>query len=67
MPATMEQLLRLGGQLVTAFGYLDDAGNRQVLVRVARVLKFGGRFDLEVQHRDRMVDACSRRRAGAQG
>jgi SAM-dependent methyltransferase len=41
----------------TAFGYFDDAGNRQVLTEVARALRPGGRFALEVQHRDWMVGA----------
>lgn len=34
----------------TSFGYFDDAGNRQVLAQVARALKPGGRFALDVQH-----------------
>ncbi len=41
----------------TSFGYFDDAGNRQVLSQVARVLRPGGRFALEVQHRDWIVGA----------
>jgi SAM-dependent methyltransferase len=41
----------------TAFGYFDDAGNRQVLAEVARALKPGGRFALELQHRDWIVGA----------
>ena len=41
----------------TAFGYFDDAGNRQVLTQVARALKPGGRFALELQHRDWIVGA----------
>jgi SAM-dependent methyltransferase len=41
----------------TAFGYFDDAGNRQVLSQVARALRPGGRFALEVQHRDWIVSA----------
>jgi SAM-dependent methyltransferase len=41
----------------TAFGYFDDAGNRQVLTEVARCLKPGGRFALELQHRDWIVGA----------
>src|SRR6266487_86105 len=39
----------------TAFGYFDDAGNRQVLSEVARALKPGGRFALELQNRDRVI------------
>lgn len=39
----------------TAFGYFDDAGNRQVLAEVAKALRPGGLFALEVQHRDRIV------------
>jgi SAM-dependent methyltransferase len=34
----------------TAFGYFDDDGNRQVLAEVARALRPGGRFVLEVNH-----------------
>ncbi|HEV8167199.1 MAG TPA: class I SAM-dependent methyltransferase [Actinomycetota bacterium] len=41
----------------TAFGYFDDAGNRRVLTEVARALKPGGRFALELQHRDWIVGA----------
>jgi SAM-dependent methyltransferase len=41
----------------TAFGYFDDAGNRRVLTEVARALRPGGRFALEVQHRDWIVSA----------
>ena len=41
----------------TAFGYFNDAGNRQVLAEVARALKPGGRFALELQHRDWIVGA----------
>ena len=41
----------------TAFGYFDDNGNRQVLAEVARALKPGGRFALELQHRDWIVGA----------
>jgi SAM-dependent methyltransferase len=41
----------------TAFGYFDDAGNRQVLAEVARALKPGGRFAVELQHRDWIVGA----------
>jgi SAM-dependent methyltransferase len=39
----------------TAFGYFDDAGNRQVLAEVARVLKPGGRFVLDTSNRDWMI------------
>lgn len=39
----------------TAFGYFDDAGNRLVLTEVARVLKPGGRFALEMNHRDGLL------------
>jgi SAM-dependent methyltransferase len=34
----------------TAFGYFDDDGNRRVLAEVARALRPGGRFALEVNH-----------------
>ena len=36
----------------TAYGYFDDAGNRRVLAEVARALRPGGRFVLELNHRD---------------
>ena len=39
----------------TAFGYFDDAGNRQVLTEVARVLKPGGWFALEMNNRDGVI------------
>ena len=39
----------------TAFGYFDDAGNRQVLAEVSHVLRPGGRFALEINNRDRMI------------
>lgn len=39
----------------TAFGYFNDAGNRGVLMEVARVLKPGGRFALDVSNRDRVI------------
>lgn len=39
----------------TAFGYFDDAGNRRVLTEVARVLKPGGRFALDVSNRDWII------------
>ncbi len=34
----------------TAFGYFDDDGNRAVLAEVARALRPGGRFALELNH-----------------
>ena len=33
----------------SSFGYFDDAGNRRVLAEVARVLRPGGRFALEMK------------------
>ena len=36
----------------TAYGYFDDGGNRRVLDEVAKVLKPGGRFLVELNHRD---------------
>lgn len=36
----------------TAYGYHDDDGNRRVLGEVARVLRPGGRFGIELNHRD---------------
>lgn len=34
----------------TAYGYFDDVDNRRVLAEVARVLRPGGRFLLEVNN-----------------
>lgn len=39
----------------TAFGYFDDRENQQVLEEVARVLKPGGRFLLDVINRDYLM------------
>jgi ubiquinone/menaquinone biosynthesis C-methylase UbiE len=39
----------------SSFGYFDDAGNRRVLAEVARVLKPGGRFALEMNNRDWVI------------
>jgi SAM-dependent methyltransferase len=39
----------------TAFGYFDDAGNRQVLAQIAQVLKPGGRVVFDLMNRDRLV------------
>lgn len=36
----------------TAYGYFDDAGNRRVLAQAHRALCPGGRFVLELNHRD---------------
>src|SRR5829696_7674972 len=36
----------------TAFGYFDDAGNRQVLGEIARALELGGRVVLDLMNRD---------------
>jgi SAM-dependent methyltransferase len=39
----------------TAFGYFDDAGNRAVLAEVARVLRRGGRFAMEMNNHDWVI------------
>jgi SAM-dependent methyltransferase len=39
----------------TSFGYFDDADNRQVLAQVAHALKPGGRFAVELNHRDWVI------------
>jgi SAM-dependent methyltransferase len=39
----------------SSFGYFNDAGNRRVLTEVARVLKPGGRFALEMNNRDGVI------------
>jgi SAM-dependent methyltransferase len=39
----------------SSFGYFDDAGNRRVLAEVARALKPGGRFALEMNNRDWVI------------
>jgi len=39
----------------SSFGYFNDAGNRRVLTEVARVLKPGGRFALEMNDRDGVI------------
>jgi SAM-dependent methyltransferase len=36
----------------TAYGYFDDAGNRQVLSQVIRALKPDGRFAVQINNRD---------------
>jgi SAM-dependent methyltransferase len=38
--------------LFSAWGYFDDAQNQQVLARIAHALRPGGRFVMEVVHRD---------------
>jgi SAM-dependent methyltransferase len=39
----------------SSFGYFDDAGNRRVLAEVARALRPGGRFALEMNNRDWVI------------
>jgi SAM-dependent methyltransferase len=39
----------------SAFGYFDDVGNRRVLTEVARALRSGGRFALEMNNRDAVI------------
>jgi SAM-dependent methyltransferase len=39
----------------TAFGYFSDADNQRVLAEVARTLKPGGRFAIELNNRDRTI------------
>lgn len=39
----------------TAFGYFDDAGNRQVLTQIAQVLRPGGLVAVDVVNRDWLV------------
>ncbi len=43
----------------TAFGYFDDTQNRAVLCEVHRALRPGGRFLLELNHRDGLLPAWS--------
>ncbi len=39
----------------TAFGYFDDAGNRQVIAQVASALRPGGMFALEMNNHDGVI------------
>ena len=39
----------------TAYGYFDDETNRDVLRRVRRALKLGGRFLIELNHKDGLL------------
>src|SRR4029453_9087810 len=39
----------------TAYGYFDDAGNRQVLAEIAEALVPGGGVGLDMLHRDWMI------------
>lgn len=41
--------------MFTAFGFFDDAENQRVLEEVARVLRPGGRFLIDLVHRDSLL------------
>ncbi len=41
--------------MFTAFGFFDDAGNQRVLEEVARVLRPGGRFLVDLVNRDSLM------------
>ena len=41
--------------MFTAFGFFDDGGNQRVLEEVARVLRPGGRFLIDLVHRDSLL------------
>lgn len=41
----------------TAYGYFDDADNRRVLGEIAKALRPGGRFAVELNNRDALVRA----------
>lgn len=41
--------------IFSAFGYFDDAGNQRVLDEVARVLRPGGRFLIDLLNRDALM------------
>ena len=50
--------------MFTAFGYFDDEGNQRVLEEVARVLRPGGRFLIELINRDSLMRRFEPRRSG---
>ena len=50
----------------TAFGYFDDAGNRDVLRQIANALKPGGRFVVDLMNRDWLVQNLQPERIAAE-
>ncbi len=50
--------------MFTAFGYFEDAGNQRVLEEVARVLRPGGRFVIELTNRDSLMRRFEPRESG---
>ena len=50
--------------MFTAFGYFDDEGNQRVLEEVARVLRPGGCFLIELINRDSLMRRFEPRRSG---
>ena len=50
--------------MFSAFGYFDDAENQRVLEEVARVLRPGGRFFIDLINRDSLMRRFETRREG---
>ncbi len=50
--------------MFSAFGYFDDAGNQRVLEEVARVLRPGGQFFVDLVNRDSLMRRFETRGAG---
>ncbi len=50
----------------TAFGYFDDAGNRDVLRQIANALNPGGRFAVDLMNRDWLVQNLQPERIAAE-
>ncbi len=50
--------------MFSAFGYFDDAENQRVLEEVARVLRPGGQFFVDLVNRDSLMRRFETRRAG---